>query len=124
MSNLSFWVDGQPLPKQSFRVTGKGRGMTDIRIKAWQATVGTSCLEACHSGPFRWEATPRNISLKVTMGFFRSNKHRCDLDNLSKAVLDAMQGIAYEDDTDVVKLELSKSYSKKRPGVTVLVEIL
>jgi Holliday junction resolvase RusA-like endonuclease len=58
------------------------------------------------------------------MEFFRRDLHRCDLDNLSKAVLDAMQGVAYEDDTDVVRLELGKTWSQTRPGVQVCVDVL
>jgi Holliday junction resolvase RusA-like endonuclease len=34
-----------------------------------------------------------------------------DLDNLCKAVLDALNGIAYHDDKQIVELHLSKAYS-------------
>lgn len=36
---------------------------------------------------------------------------KADIDNICKAVLDALNGVAYKDDTQVVKLHASKCYS-------------
>lgn len=36
-----------------------------------------------------------------------------DIDNISKAVLDALNGLAYKDDAQVVQLSVSKQYSDK-----------
>ena len=41
-----------------------------------------------------------------------------DLDNLIKSVLDALNGVAYEDDSQIVRISASKYYSKY-PCVTV-----
>lgn len=38
---------------------------------------------------------------------------RPDIDNLAKAVMDALNGIAYEDDKQVVELHLYKYYSNE-----------
>jgi len=38
---------------------------------------------------------------------------------LSKAVLDALNGIAWVDDTQVVKLTITKVIDRDNPGVTV-----
>lgn len=43
-----------------------------------------------------------------------------DIDNIAKVVLDALNGVAYKDDTQVVTLEVRKFY---KPESSVLVEI-
>lgn len=44
-----------------------------------------------------------------------------DLDNLAKLVLDAANGILWDDDSQIIKLHLSKMYSGK-PGYILIIE--
>ena len=44
-----------------------------------------------------WEMLPERTPLDVCLWFYPAD-HRCDLDNLVKAVLDAAQGIVFKDD--------------------------
>lgn len=46
-----------------------------------------------------------------------------DCDNVAKAVLDGLNGVAFQDDSQVVSLGISKSYSL-RPRVEVSIETL
>ena len=46
-----------------------------------------------------------------------------DCDNVAKAVLDGLNGVAFQDDSQVVSLLISKSYSL-RPRVEVAIETL
>lgn len=46
-----------------------------------------------------------------------------DIDNIAKAVLDALNGVAYRDDTQVVELYVRKQYSEK-PQVEICLEEL
>ena len=39
-------------------------------------------------------------------------QHKPDTDNIAKAVLDALNGLAYKDDTQVVKLKVEKLYNE------------
>ena len=41
-----------------------------------------------------------------------------DLDNIAKAILDSLNGIAYKDDSQIVSLLISKKYSD-RPRVEI-----
>ena len=43
-----------------------------------------------------------------------------DLDNIAKGILDAMNGIIYKDDVQVVRLSLQKHYSTE-PGVYTMI---
>lgn len=44
-----------------------------------------------------------------------------DADNIAKIILDALNKIAYKDDSSVVQFDVTKTYSET-PGVTVTVE--
>ena len=46
-----------------------------------------------------------------------------DIDNIAKVVLDALNSVAYRDDTQVVELQLRKQYSEK-PRVEICMEEL
>ena len=47
-----------------------------------------------------------------------------DVDKLSRAILDSLTGIAYEDDSQVVKLTAQKVYTYAAPGVYITVSAL
>ncbi len=57
--------------------------------------------------------------LRVEVDFYRSTRHRVDLDNLIKSILDALNGIAYDDDVQIVQLEARKDYDKQHPRADV-----
>ena len=114
---ITFVVKGEPRPKQSFRYTKNGGGFTSARVKEWQETVAWESKIAM-KGKDLLEG-----SFYITLNFRLGNKRRVDLDNLSKCVLDAMNGIVYKDDTEVVKLNLHKTVSDD-VGVSVYVSIL
>ena len=57
------------------------------------------------------KSTPKKLLEAHLNGSIRHTK-KPDLDNLAKAVLDAMNGVVFLDDSQIVKLTLSKRYSK------------
>lgn len=110
---VEFRVDGQPLPKQSFRALKSGGGYRDPRISAWQSRV---------AGEARITMQGREIlsgPLFVEITFWRKDSSRVDGDNLSKAVLDSMSGIVYRDDQQVVDLFVHKRVDRENPGIVV-----
>ena len=58
--------------------------------------------------------------VKVKLAFFRPAK-RGDLDNRIKILLDALQGIAYEDDSQVKEIHAVMNDDKRNPRVEVSV---
>ena len=105
---MKFFVPGDPVPKQSFRYSRTG-GYTDPRITVWQSTIGYFAEQngvEFHKG-----------HVKVTLLFLLKDRRRRDSDNLSKAVLDSLNGIAWQDDTQVVDLHIVKSLTRESPGV-------
>ena len=49
-------------------------------------------------------------TVEVRLDYFHMNKRRMDMDNIAKCVLDALNGIAYVDDRQVI-LQSSTAYS-------------
>lgn len=105
--------DVQPLPKQRPRLSS-GHAYTPRktvhyeRLIAWHATFAVS--------------EPLTGDLYLSMQFYRKGKKRADVDNLSKAIMDALNGIAWIDDRQIVGLHALVEYGAKRPGVTIEVK--
>ena len=112
---ITFTVDGTPIPKQSYRHSGKG-GYTDPRVKAWQNTVGWAAKSAMSGQDIIDSPCGAAIEFRLNHG------RRVDLDNLSKAVLDGCNKVVWTDDRWVTELHLYKVRDNDNPGVTVTVE--
>jgi Holliday junction resolvase RusA-like endonuclease len=116
MITITFFVDGEPRAKQSFRVSGRGGGFQPARIKAWQADVGWCAQQALR----RLEMIdPLKGNLSVELTFFLGNARRIDLDNLSKAVQDGLNNVVWLDDQQNITLTLNKYVCRERQGVLV-----
>lgn len=69
-----------------------------------------------------WGSTPPASSpVAVTLDVVRPQR-RGDLDNTAKVILDALNGCAYGDDSQIVELHMYRSDNKKAPGVKVTIE--
>lgn len=124
-------VRGVPAPKGSNRAIARGGramlvpGSSDsgrLRMDAWAAAVRGAALDACSvtiAGPvevaieFRL-ARPRGHLDRA--GAVRSSAPRRpavkpDIDKLARSTLDALTGVAFDDDARIVALELHKAYA-------------
>lgn len=64
---------------------------------------------------------PLEGDVKVIMAVYRQRKAG-DLDNKIKIVLDSLQGLAFENDSQVVKIEAHRYDDARNPRVEVTVE--
>lgn len=60
--------------------------------------------------------------VKVTIILHPRSKILMDIDNCSKAILDSLEGICFDDDKQVVQLFIQRGNLIKGGGVTVIVE--
>jgi len=60
-------------------------------------------------------------SLTVELTFFLGDGRRVDADNLSKCVMDGLNGIVWEDDRQNIRLVIDKYICRRRQGVLVKV---
>ncbi len=130
MQQVVFEVSGDPVPKARARTVRKGGrtwSFTPKRVVAWERTIRE---EAAKHFDEPMEG-PVMISLVFHMARPRSRRKEVyvsttpDLDNLEKAVLDALNGVAYEDDRFVVAKNAQKRYILNgKPRVSVRVTSL
>lgn len=67
----------------------------------------------------QWHVEPHSGLLAVTIRQYFGDKRKRDVDAYIKIILDAMEGIVYENDNQVVRLVAEKFYDKDRPRVEV-----
>lgn len=129
---VRFFAAGKPATKGSTRSfvnqkTGKAVTRGDCaRTKTWQGVVATAAVEAGVSPAPKGRA----VSLRVTFYMARPKSHygtgrnaarlkdsaprahttKPDADKLLRALKDGLTGIAYHDDSQVDRLEVSKVY--------------
>lgn len=90
-----------------------GRPVLSERARAWRERA-IWCLR--YAGIYRPLAGPVAITILV----YRPRK-RGDLDNVAKAILDSLNEIAWEDDSQVVEIIMRRFDDKSNPRVLVKV---
>lgn len=138
---ISFTVDGTAVPKQRPRISGR-RAYTPRRTMEYEERVRDAFRSSYHGFfpaygadvPVRvsievYQAIPKSWSKKkrqqAEAGEIVPLVHNGDVDNIAKSIMDALNGYAYLDDCQVVRLEISKVYAKNpRAAVRICEEIL
>ena len=122
MSSVSITVPGTPIARPRQRVgvrNGHAMTYTDGKhpVHAYKAAIRLAWAEACDYGPttepvtMRIEAVFPRPKGKVWKTKRMASYPQCskpDLDNIGKAVMDALNGIAYRDDAQVWLLTVTK----------------
>ena len=124
---IHFTVYGAAVPKQRPRISGR-RAYTPKRTKDYEERV-LNAFRSSYSGfyPAFGKDTPVSVEIRIGQAIPKSwpKKKRLqaelgdivplsrngDIDNIAKSILDALNGFAYEDDCQVVRLKITKSYS-------------
>ena len=137
MQRFSFSVPGEPVGKGRPRFGG-GRTYTPKRTAAYERAVASAFRGAYPDAEpipagvpilamicARF-APPKSASRARREGML-TGKIRCvkrpDLDNIAKAVLDALNGLAYADDAQIIQMQIEKQYSDA-PGAAIILRAL
>ncbi len=118
---ISFWTDGRPATKGSWQVNRNGSVRPQIqRERPWANAVAWSAKAA--------GIRPIAGAVRVTLEFhlLRPAKpahpypSRGDIDKLVRSCLDALTGIGYADDAQVVEVIARKQWAGERgPGAEI-----
>jgi Holliday junction resolvase RusA-like endonuclease len=118
---LIYSVEGDPVGKQRPRFS-RGRTYTPKKTVDYERLIAAKALSAMAPAIpvetsvaiFIW------INHAIPASYSKKRKEAClnglefpkkpDLDNVAKLYLDAMNGIVYKDDVQVIKLRVSKRY--------------
>ena len=121
---ISFSIETKPIPKGRPRFTRSGHAFTPQRTREYESFIKKVAKEnvapgLCYDIPLSVELqfifkVPKSYSkLKVKDCLSGSIIPKPDLDNLCKAVLDALNNVTFADDSLVVRLRASKRYGDK-----------
>ena len=135
----TFTIDGKPFGKQRPRVTTKGafaHAYTPKETAEYEELVRTAYKTQC-VGKF-----PKDIPLSLTIvAVFeppksdskkkREDKLNCvvrptikpDWDNIGKVICDALNGVAWEDDSRIVSASVSKVYGEKAKVAVMISDV-
>lgn len=123
---ITFSIPGDPVPQPRPRVTTRG-GFGRAYVPRSHAVHGFR--QAVQLAARAAGATPHGEPVEVVIDavFARPKSHRKDgpalprqdVDNLAKSVLDALTGIAWDDDRQVRRLVIEKSYGEARTTVRI-----
>lgn len=127
---MMFTVEGEPRGKQRPRLTKSGIVYTPSETTRYEKSVKAAYLIAGGrkiTGPVKvtvWAfmKIPESKSAKAReqmRGEYATKKP--DIDNILKIILDGLNGVAYDDDKQVVQATVYKGY-RPEPSVSVDVE--
>lgn len=133
---IRFEVLGQPVAKQRPRITRAGIAYTPSQTVNYETVVKYTYQSIYrHKEPImgRIKASitavfpvPKSYSKKKTaalLGGHSNYDKKPDCDNLAKIILDALNGIAYRDDSQVTVLHITKQYGTQPKVIVELEEI-
>ena len=122
MHKTEIFFPFEPVPKGRPRFTRTGHAYTPKTTQDYEKKIAEYYRENCSDFydiaikvklvfnlPIPKSITKKNRELIMT-GVTKCTVHK-DIDNLAKAVLDAVLGIAYEDDKLITKLTVIKKYA-------------
>ena len=125
-ARIDFTVLGEPRVQNGWKVRWRGlrvpviydpcsRRKTDLR-----AAIRTAMLEG---GLPDDTAFPAGQPLVLSVEYFYKTAYKRDLDNMTKFLLDALEGAIFPDDNSIMKMELVKKRSAQ-PRTVVSVSTL
>ena len=129
--SILFTVPGNPVGKARPRVTRYGT-YTPKKTKDYEELV-KQCFVRSRSSPAPDGELYCEIvaEFRIPESYRKSEKarlpgmpylHKPDADNVAKAILDALNGVAFSDDSQIAELHIYKKYSAGNGKVQVKIE--
>lgn len=132
-------INIEPIGKARPRVTARGpfaHAYTPKKTKDYEHTIKNEYLKKYGynnilQGPIEAEtkayfSIPKSSSKKEKKDMLKNkikHTHKPDCDNFAKAVLDALNGVAFNDDSQIIRLKAEKFYSENPRVEITLKEI-
>jgi Holliday junction resolvase RusA-like endonuclease len=93
-----------------------GRVFCTSKARAFKKTVHNLAVRQCKQGG--WKTTDARVKVRVLLTF--PDRKRRDVDNI-KLLLDAMEGVVYNDDCQIFELSIKKQIIKHSSHIRVTV---
>ena len=118
-NEMQFYVVGKVVPYVRMTQRGKWVDRQAIRYMVWKEYFGRKLKEIIQASGF--EMIPKGEPIWSTMVYELPGPRtpRFDLDNAIKGILDASQGIVFENDMDVERIVATRVWGAHDFGVTL-----
>lgn len=119
---VAFTVPGEPVAKARHRVrftqAGHAQSYTPAATDGAQERVAWAYRQAAHG------MAPNPVdAFTVTATFYVASRRRHDVDNYAKLVLDALNTLAWHDDSQVTELHAAVRHGSDNPRTAVVVQV-
>lgn len=114
-AEVAFVVPGSPVPKERARVV-RGHAFTPERTRTAEAAIAWAAKAA--------GVVPLSGPVALTCLFYCRNNVRGDIDNLVKLCSDALNGVAWADDKQVVRLSATVAIDKANPRTWIKIGVV
>lgn len=111
----AFTIPGEPISKARARVTANGT-FTPKRTRDAEQAV-RDCYRTQTATPTIFADDP-NAQYKLAVDLYMGNRRARDIDNMVKLVQDALNGVAFKDDSQIYELHSTKQYVDKTEART------
>ena len=123
---MNYVVEGTPVGKGRPKFARRGKFVstyTPTKTRTYEDTIKVAARRAMTIEPLQTPVTVFvYISVPIPASYSKKRKQAClsgfekpmkkpDIDNVSKCFLDAMNGIVYLDDVQVISLHMTKVYN-------------
>lgn len=124
---FEIYVPGEPIAKARPRITRIGTTYTPPKTVQHERKIKEEWFNS-----YGRDFIPSDKAIAITVRFFLKKPERLpkefpetpqkrpDIDNLVKTVLDALNGVAYQDDKQIVKINAFKNWSSREQGYTII----
>lgn len=122
----TFFVPGTPIPKARPRVVRKGKfsmTYTPASTREWEKQIATAFQRQCRGVFFPKDVALRFYAEVICVGDGPESSIRGDWENYAKACADALNGLAWHDDSQIVDGRTVKRRARKGEQTGVLIEI-
>lgn len=124
---MEFRIIGEPVAKGRPKMTRQGHAYTPAKTRTAETNVRAQVVAQLPSG-----FIPLKGAIHIQAIFYRQRPKsdpkrifpttRCDIDNYMKLLMDAINTVVFEDDSQVVDIEMKKRFGV--PGIWLSVEEL
>ncbi len=124
---VDFVVYGQPQGKARPRFTKQGHVYTPKTTQDYERSIRQSYITAANGYTCGDNALSVSITAYIQRAKSNKRKHattKPDIDNIIKAVLDGLNGVAFKDDKQVTSVKASKSYCDYGQAPYLTVQII
>ena len=132
---VEFVIKGKPVAKARPRVLKSGITYTQKKTKDYEELVQQ--VYKLQVGEYLGESAllceidfyfsiPKSYSKKRKQAIIEGEElytKKPDLDNLAKTITDALNGVAYKDDSQIIEMKLKKRYSPEDKVVVAIEEL-